>query len=227
MRGRILRRLGVAALGPVLDMGTGYGAVVPELVRRSRGPVLALDRSPKSFKDPEVFAGALPVRGDGTALPFPDELFALVHVQLVFMWQTFAAPLAGEIARVLRPGGTLLAVEPDYGGLVEWPNSIAARTLWESALERAGADPRVGRKLPSLFESLGLRIRIDLPNVPSSPDPDRFDLLQTLPLSDPEQKLLADCRKQDRALKAEEKFVHLPVFFISATKPVQPDLQTH
>ncbi len=219
LRGRVLRRAGVAHLGPVLDLGAGTGAVSGELVRRSRGPVVALDRRIEALGDREAFAGALPVAADGVALPFPNETFALVHAQLVFMWQRDARGLAAEIARALVPKGMLLAVEPDFGGLLEWPESIALRDVWESALCRAGADPRIGRKLPVLLESLGFRTRVDLLNAPSAPDGDRFVLLEELPLTELERRRVRDSRRQDELLPGEAKLVHLPFLFVSASRP--------
>ncbi len=219
LRSRILRRLSIARLGPVLDLGAGHGAVVGELVRRSRGPVVALDRRLEPFRNVKSFAGALCVRGDGISLPFSDSVFAFVHLQLVFLWQKDPAALASEIVRVLHPGGSILAIEPDFGALMEWPESVALRGLWMHALERAGADPRVGRKLPVLLSSLGLKVRVDLLNGTSEADADRFELLGGLPLTTEEQERLEVCRIEDKRLSGERKLVHLPYVFTSASRP--------
>lgn len=219
LRGRVLRRLGVARLGPVLDLGTGHGAAVPELVRRSRGPVVALDRRFEQLRGGADFSGSHRVAADGLRLPFRDSVFELVHVQLVFMWVESVKLLAFEIARVLRPGGSVLAVEPDFGGLIEWPSSIALRDLWHASLSRAGADPEVGRKVSPMLSKAGLRTRVDLFNAPSRSDDDRFELLEGLPMTGAEREELRSRRESDRVLPAEEKLVHLPHLFVSGTKP--------
>lgn len=218
LRGRILRRLGVARLGPVLDLGAGHGALTSELVRRSRGGVVALDRRRGILGGTSAFDGAHLVVGDGKALPFSDECFDLVVVQLVFLWERDHMGLALEIARVLRPSGTLLAVEPDFGGLIEWPGAISLRDIWLAALCRAGADPLVGRKLAGVFESAGLRSRVDLFSAPSPPDSDRFELLAGLPMTETEKARLEACRRADSMLEQEKKMVHLPFFFVSGSK---------
>ncbi len=58
-----------------------------------------------------------------------------------------------EIYRVLQPKGMLVAIEPDYGGMIEYPPEIATGDLWIAALSRAGADPCIGRKLPSILHT--------------------------------------------------------------------------
>lgn len=219
LRGRVLRRLGVAHLGPVLDLGAGQGAVTGELLRRSRGPVVALDRRAEALHSSGSFEGALRVAADGKALPFADDSFALVYLQVVLLWDCDPRAVIGEVARVLRPGGVAVAVEPDYGGLIEWPEEIALSALWRAALSRAGADPLVGRKLPGLFHAAGFEVQVDLLSAPSAADADRFELLGELLLTEEERADLERCRKADRELRAAEKLVHLPFLFVTGKKP--------
>jgi hypothetical protein len=58
-----------------------------------------------------------------------------------------------EIHRITRPGGIVAAfAEPDYGGRIDYPTEfIRIRDYQISSLLNAGADPRLGRKLKSLF----------------------------------------------------------------------------
>ncbi len=49
-----------------------------------------------------------------------------------------------------------MAIEPDYGGMIEYPPEIAAKDIWINALTRAGADPFMGRKLPGMLRCAGL-----------------------------------------------------------------------
>lgn len=219
LRGRILRRLGVAHLGPVLDLGAGLGAVTGELVRRSKGPVVAADRRTAVLGAAKSLDGALRVAAEGKALPFADKSFELVYLQLVLLWERDPGAVIGEVARVLRPGGVALAVEPDYGGLMEWPKGIALSELWRAALSRAGADSLVGRKLPASFHAAGLEVQVDLLGAPSPADSDRFELLGGLPLTEEERAGLERRREADRELRAEQKLVHLPFVFVTGRKP--------
>jgi len=180
LRSRLLRRVGVAHRGPVLDLGAGWGEVTRELARRSKGPVVGLDRRPEAV----AALGELGRLGDAEELPFERDRFELVFCQHVLMWQRDLARVLEEVRRVLRPGGVLVAIEPDYGGMIEHPEEIAVAPVWRAALRRAGADPLVGRRLPSAFRRAGLAgIEITLLTSPSRPDPRRFDLLEGLELA--------------------------------------------
>ena len=205
-RARLLRRANIARRASVLDIACADGTVVEELVRRSGGTVTALDRSRDALTaSPEKFHGATVVRGDAERLPFADGTFDLVFCQFALMWLDIAAA-AREIRRVLTPGGALVAIEPDYGGMIEHPPEIAVGGLWLSALRRAGADPCVGRKLPAVLSNAGFDVRADLLDRLEPPSSARFEMLAELPLSEPERDKLETARLADAALAARRAF---------------------
>ncbi len=68
-RAQLLRQVGVGRRREVLDLGTGYGAVVPELVRRSRGRWWHWTAF-STLAHGEDFHGAERVTGDAVTLPF-------------------------------------------------------------------------------------------------------------------------------------------------------------
>jgi len=219
-RARLLRRVAVGRRGPVLELGCAYGAVVGELVRRSRGPVVALDRRLEALRvEPGAFAGARRVCADGVRLPFRAEVFELVFCQFFFLWAC-AAEAIGEAARVLRTGGVLVAMEPDFGGLIEHPAEVACRELWLAGLRRAGADPLAGRKLPGIMAGAGLEVRVDLIERLDPPHLRRFDFLRGLPLEDDELERLSRAESAARSLVGPwQQVAHLPVVLITAQKP--------
>ena len=218
VRARLLRRLHVARRGAVLDLGCGYGAVTAELVQRAGGPVLAVDRNPRALADaPGPFAGATRLCADALRLPLVDGSFDLVFSQFALLWLDAPAAVR-EIHRILQPGGVLAAVEPDYAGLIEHPAEIATRDIWLSALARAGADSRIGRKLPGLLAAAGFEVRVDLLDRLRAPSPARFDLLDGLPLTATERKTLQQIRQSDAACQDHARVAHLPIFAVTATK---------
>ncbi len=206
-----------------MDLGAGHGAAVGELVRRSRGPVVAIDKRKEALSayansEETSFDGALRVVADGETLPFPDGIFSLVHGQLVLMWQPRPEDLVAEIARVLEPGGVCISIEPDYGGMMEWPPGVALRGIWIEALNRVGADPLIGRKLPAIFAGEGLQAKVDLLGATSASDPDRFELLDGLPLTSEERAIVDNAREEDSSCSNEQSFIHLPYVFITGTR---------
>lgn len=220
MRSRLLRRVGIAHRCRVLDLGAGYGAVTPELERRSGGQVVALDYDllPLAAAD-ATFEGAPRVCGSAAQLPFPPAFFDLVFCQCTLLWTAPLFRALAEIWRVLQPGGVLLALEPDYGGLIEHPPALVTRALWLAALRRAGADPFIGRRLPALLAEQGFEVRADLLTELLPPAPERFALLRGLPLRRYEQRALHRIEQHAaRQTGPWAQVAHLPFVLVTATR---------
>jgi SAM-dependent methyltransferase len=219
-RSRVLRHISVARRGPVLDLGSGYGAVTGELVRRARGPVVGLDLAPAALRGGgAAYAGAGRVNGDARRLPFAGAVFDLVFTQLTLLWIQPVTRTLDEIHRVLRPGGALVALEPDYGGLIEYPPEVAARELWLVALERAGADPLIGRALPGLLAARGFVVQVGLFESLYAPAAARFDFLRDLPLTAEEAQTLETIEVEALVRRSPwAQIAHLPFFLITALK---------
>ena len=98
--------------GSVLDVATGTGLVAAAL--RQRGfRVTGLDQSPGMLEIArERFAGAVPlVEGSADDLPFDDASFD--HLTFTYLLRYVDDPPATmrELARVVRPGGTVAMLE--------------------------------------------------------------------------------------------------------------------
>jgi SAM-dependent methyltransferase len=221
-RSRLLRRVQIATRRRVLDLGCGHGIVATEFQRRSGGPVVGVDRRFDALQRPGWPRGVLRVCGDGHRLPFADRSFDVVFCQWTMLWLRRPDRAIAEIARVLTPGGHFLAIEPDFGGLVEYPPGIATRELWLDGLGRAGADPLVGRRLPGLLGAAGFEVRVDLLDRLDPPSPLRLELLGELPLSEDERALLAAVAQADAQVEPAARVAHLPMFLVTAQKPARP-----
>lgn len=219
-RSRLLRQVSIARRKRVLDLGAGYGAVTGELVQRAGGMVVAVDRAVGALRaDAAPFCGAHRVGGDAMRLPFTDAAFDLVFTQLTLLWVCPIEQALCEIARVLRVDGALVALEPDYGGMIEYPPDIAARELWVNGLERAGADPVTGRKLPGLLAALGFRVNVGLFDTLYAPSAARFDFLRDLPLDDGEMVGLERIEQEASVCQSPwAQIAHLPFFLVTAVK---------
>ena len=114
----LVSRVDVGPDETVLDVATGTAAVAIELVRRTGCSVVGLDQSREMLATgrERVAAAGLTervqlVEGSAERLSFPDAAFdALTFTYLLRYVEDPAATLA-ELARVVRPGGTVAALE--------------------------------------------------------------------------------------------------------------------
>ncbi len=169
------RRLQFERVQAALDVGCGAGhwgrALLPHLPHDAR--LTGVDRE-------EAFLALAREEGDpsrteyvqGTAeqLPFADASFDLVTCQTLLIHVRDPATAIDEMLRVLRPGGLLLAAEPDnragnvalLGGEPR-PSDEDLLTIMELLLrcERGKwalgeGDQSVGGRLPGLFAAAGM-----------------------------------------------------------------------
>ncbi len=103
---------------------------------------------------------------DAARLPFRDGAFDSLYCVAVLQHIGDVATVAAEFARVTRPGGRVVAVEPDnsaryaFSSTVAGTNAFALANRFFAALaESRGeeADSAVGPKLPGLFEQHGIQ----------------------------------------------------------------------
>ena len=97
--------------------------------------------------------------GAAEQLPYAAGTFDLCYCHFLLLWLPNPLAALGEMRRVTRRGGSVLALaEPDYGGRIDYPDELAPLGDWQrQALERQGADSHLGRKLGALFGQAGLR----------------------------------------------------------------------
>ena len=102
----------------VLDVAAGTGLVSRELAARTPAQVIALDpsesmlRSGRRENDRADLNGRIaPVLGRAEAIPFPDDAFDAVTFTYLLRYVDDPPAVVRELARVLKPGGTLASLE--------------------------------------------------------------------------------------------------------------------
>ena len=109
----------------LLDIGSGYGAFVLSCRRHglaAHGYELAvfevdISRGRLARSEPGADAASVFRKGDAGKLPFPDNAFGVVSLLNVLEHVPDYRAVLAEAARVLRPGGRLIVVCPNYAAL--------------------------------------------------------------------------------------------------------------
>lgn len=170
------QRLGFERVSDVLDVGCGAGhwgrALLPHLPAGAR--LVGVDREPAFFelaREQTASDRARFVKGEAEQLPLEDASFDLVTCQTLLIHVADPALAIAEMKRVLRPGGLLLAAEPDNraGNLAlldgePRPSDADILLIMEMLLRgEAGkralgeGDQSVGARLPGLFAASGMQ----------------------------------------------------------------------
>jgi len=193
----------------VLELGCGNGTFLPRLATAvgSSGQVLGVDHSQEFIELARRrvnSAGLDRVQlevADAYQLPFEDASFDAAHCERVLMHLADPTAALRELARVVRPGGRIVAAEPDRGGLlIDHPDP--------EALEWAFA--RMRRRLKNGNVGLTLRRRMveaGLTRVTTQPVLNHVLELETLvrfgiDLSVPAEELLAEGNLPPERLRA-------------------------
>jgi SAM-dependent methyltransferase len=128
----------------VLEVGGGEGELAERMQRELNADVRFVDTSPRMVELART-RGVEAQVGDVQALPFADESFDAV----VAAWMLYHVPdldlgLA-EIARVLVPGGTLVAVTNSVDHLRELRELISYPRNFEETFNRENGEERLRR----------------------------------------------------------------------------------
>lgn len=127
----------LAEIGPrrVLEVGCGTGAFAERMLKELGADVVALDLSPRMVELARE-RGVEALVGTAEALPFRGEEFDCVVANWVLHHVPDLDRGLAEIARVLRPGGCLLA-PPSGRRTPSSCGSSSAIPPWESSSSRA------------------------------------------------------------------------------------------
>ncbi|MFG2987792.1 methyltransferase domain-containing protein [Streptomyces sp. NPDC048257] len=152
-------RMAVPVGHGVLDLGCGAGHELVELERaglRAYGADSSRVMLDASRRRLEAFG--LPVRlvrADAHRLPYADGSFAGCRIERVLQHVNDPAAVLAEAHRVLRPGGSLTVLEPDWASLVLASGDPEAARAVADAVGGRVPNRQVGRHLRRLLTSAG------------------------------------------------------------------------
>lgn len=154
-RAALVASVPVGSEARVLDVATGTGMVAAALVRRTGCRVTALDQSADMLAglharlaaEPDLAGRIEPVQGQAEQLPFEDGAFDALTFTYLLRYVDDPAATLRELARVVKPGGTV--------GMVEFgvPPRRVLRALWR-VYTRAFM-PALGRLLSRDWQEVG------------------------------------------------------------------------
>jgi ubiquinone/menaquinone biosynthesis C-methylase UbiE len=153
--GVIDRSVGLKPSDLVVDVGGGTGGVSAPL-RAKVGGILVVEPSEtlvrRGRRRHQRLAFAV---GDGRALPLRDASVDAVLLVEVLHHVSDAAAVLAEAARVLRPGGSLLVEETEFG-----PGLVGRLRYWAERALSGGVWPRSRTEISARLAALGLRPRL-------------------------------------------------------------------
>ncbi len=159
-----------AALEPrpgavLLDLGCGTGEDVLALARlvAPGGRAIGVDASAAMVAEARRRADAAGagatvefLHADAHALTLPDDAVDGARVERVLQHLDDPGRAVAELARVVRPGGRVVAAEPDWGTFVIDSDDPAIAAVVAAAAARRLRSPGVGRTLRRRFLEAGL-----------------------------------------------------------------------
>jgi ubiquinone/menaquinone biosynthesis methyltransferase len=151
-RARLVESVRAGPDDVVLDVATGTGLVARGVRERYGCEVIGLDRSADMLGAAAERDGHISlVRARAESLPFPDESFD--HLTFTYLMRYVDDPAATmrELARVVRPGGHIVAL--DFGV----PTNSILRAMWR-AYTSIGL-PLIGRVISQQWASVGAFLR--------------------------------------------------------------------
>ena len=148
----------------VLSVGCGPGVILRSVVNldssiRATGIDISRERLQQARERNRDNSHVQFVCGDAQAMEFQSNSFDLVYCRMLLQYLKEKEKAVSEMARVCKPGGTVLLQDLDGQLLWHYPEDPSVQRTLEkvvAALATTGFDPFVGRKLFSMARNAGL-----------------------------------------------------------------------
>jgi SAM-dependent methyltransferase len=149
----------------VLEAGCGVGAQTKIIATKNpESNFISIDISNDSIREAQQLINSLGIpnvefkQADVYSLPFNDETFDSVIICFVLEHLHNSNHALNELKRVLKTGGTMIAIEGDHGSTFFYPDSEYAHLAIDCQVQLQklnGGNSNIGRALYPLFKSAG------------------------------------------------------------------------
>lgn len=229
LREFIYPQIGVPSASRILEIGCGTGVICRDLQLHSRAFLAGVDIDlPRLFQAHQLDRSSAYLAGDAFHLPFSDNSFDICLCHYLLLWLNSPLQALSEFARVTRKGGCIAALsEPDYDSRIDSPSEMEKiGKLQTQSLFQQGIDPRIGRKLPELFSSLGLEqiqfgasgFQTQVGAVPDGLDMEWEVIVEDLKDSFSETEISNLRAREFEFWKSGSRVLWVPTFYIFGTK---------
>lgn len=222
-RNYIYRQINLLKAQVILEVGSGTGALLKELVSVSRATdIIGIDINPIAVEFCEKNNHTTLVHGDGNYLPFQENSCDITICNYLLLWLENPIQVMKELFRVTKPGGWVVCLaEPDYKGRIDHPYGDLWKKLYYSSL--SAHDPDVGRKLAQIFSKVNLKAQIGLQSIPQVSDTvkklynNEIKMLEKF-VPEKSRPLLEEVRLLIEKTDPSEMMSFMPVFYAFAKK---------
>jgi ubiquinone/menaquinone biosynthesis C-methylase UbiE len=149
----------------VLEAGCGVGAQTKIIaLKNPDSNFISVDLSEDSIREAKIMIESLGInnvelkQADIYKLPFKNETFDSVIICFVLEHLHNPIQALNEIKRVLKIGGTVVAIEGDHGSTFFYPDSKYAYSAINCQIQlqkQSGGNSNIGRELYPLLKSTG------------------------------------------------------------------------
>jgi SAM-dependent methyltransferase len=150
----------------VLEAGCGVGAQTKIIATKNPNcSFLSVDISNVSITEAKLMAAQMDIKNvqfeqaDLYHLTYDDETFDSIIICFVLEHLKNPIKVLSELKRVLKKGGTIVAIEGDHGSTFFYPHSSEAHQAIDCQVKlqaNNGGNSNIGRELFPLFQSAGL-----------------------------------------------------------------------
>ncbi|MHA1341080.1 MAG: class I SAM-dependent methyltransferase [Promethearchaeota archaeon] len=206
----------ISASSNILEIGCGTCALLKEIACKYNANIYGVDIDENRLEEGKKYLKQYRIDCnleimDIHELKFPSNKFDLVFSNLVFLWIRNSKKAFDEIWRIMKTHSLFIIFsEPDYGGFIEYPDT-GLKPAFINSLVSEGADPFIGRKLPSFFKGFKILNQYSI-NQPWLAFNDSKNLEKELAFLRNLLKDSFDYRKMRISILSGFYFLYMPVF---------------